>query len=407
MEVFVNPRVEWAQIFHEAWRNVRDFFYDPSMHGADWPAIREQYLPFLKHVGHREDLNYLLNQMIGELVVSHSGAGGGDMPQPERVPVGLLGADYDIANGHYRITRIYSGENWNPDLRAPLTEPGIRVSEGDYLLAVNGQRLTTDTNLYKFFEKTANLQTRLKVNSEPTDKGARTVTVVPISEDRRLRNRAWIEENRRKVDEMSDGRVAYIYMPDTRYAGYMSFNRDYFSHLDREAVVIDERFNEGGYLADYIVDMLDRPVLGYHATRYGKDVPMPAGSIFGPKVMIINERANSGGDALPLYFRRRGLGKLVGKRTWGGLIGNAFAPRLMDGGYAEAARRAHYSPKGEWDAENMGVPPDIEVEMTPKLVIEGHDPQLEKAVEVVLEELRRSPVKKVSRPPNPNRVKQE
>jgi len=405
MEVFVDPRAEWAQMFHEAWRIARDFFYDPSMHGADWPAIREQYLPFLEHVGHRDDLNYIFSQIIGELVVSHAGAGGGDMPRPERVSVGLLGADYEIANGYYRITRIYSGENWNPDLRAPLTEPGIDVSEGDYLLAVNGQTLTADTNLYKLFEKTANLQTVLKVSSEPTDEGARTVTVVPVSNERRLRHRAWIEENRRKVDEMSSGRVAYVYMPNTGWSGYASFNRDYFSHLDREAVVIDERFNGGGYLADYIVDMLDRPVLSYNATRYGKDVPIPATSIFGPKVMIINEYAGSGGDAMPLYFRRRGLGKLVGKRTWGGLIGGARTPHLMDGGYAGVPQWAIYSPEGEWDAENVGVPPDIEVEMTPKLVIEGHDPQLEKAVEVVLEELERSPLKKVSRPPYPNRVK--
>jgi len=405
MEVFVDPQAEWTQMFHEVWRIERDFFYAPNMHGADWPAIRERYLPFLKHIGHREDLNYLFAQMFGELVVGHAYVGGGDMPRPERVSVGLLGADYEIVDGYYRIKHIYSGENWNPKLRAPLTEPGIDVSEGDYLLAVNGQLLTADTNLYKLFEKTSDRQTVLKVNSEPTDEGARTVTVVPVSSERGLRHRAWIEKNRRKVDEMSMGRVAYVYMPNTSWAGYTSFNRDYFSHLDREAVVIDERFNGGGSVADYIIDMLNRPLLSYWATREGKVFSSPNASIFGPKVMIINEYAGSGGDAMPLYFRRRGLGKLIGKRTWGGLVGIYDYPMLMDGGRVTAPRMAILSPDGRWEVENEGVPPDIEVEMTPKLVIEGRDPQLEKAVEVVLEELERSPVRKVSLPPYPNRVK--
>jgi tricorn protease len=405
MEMLVDPRAEWAQMFHEAWRIERDFFYAPNMHGADWPAIGERYSPFLEYVGHREDLNYLFAQMLGELVVGHAYVGGGDMPRPERVSVGLLGADYEIVDGYYRITHIYSGENWNPDLRAPLTEPGINVSKGDYLLTVNGQSLSADTNLYKVFEKTADRQTVLKVNSEPTDEGARMVTVVPISSDRGLRHRAWIENNRRKVDEMSDGRVAYVYMPNTGWSGYHSFNRDYFSHLDREAVVIDERFNGGGKAADYIIDMLSRPLLSYWAPREGRMWLTPMASIFGPKVMIINEYAGSGGDAMPLYFRRRGLGKLVGKRTWGGLVGLSGQPALMDGGGLTAPSFAIVSPDGEWEVENEGVWPDVEVEMTPKLVIEGRDPQLEKAVEVVLEELERNPVKKVERPPYPTRAK--
>jgi tricorn protease len=404
MELFVKPRAEWTQMFHEAWRIERDFFYAPNMHGADWPAVRERYASFLEHVGHREDLNYLFAQMLGELVVGHAYVGGGDMPRPERVSVGLLGADYEIVDGYYRIARIYSGENWNPDLRAPLTEPGVNVSEGDYLLAVNGQLLTVDSNLYSLFEKTADRQTVLKVNSEPTDEGARTVTVVPVSSDRGLRYRAWIESNRRKVDEMSGGRVAYVYMPNTGWSGYHSFNRDYFSHLDREAVVIDERFNGGGKAADYIIDMLSRSLLSYWAPREGRMYSTPKASIFGPKVMIINEYAGSGGDAMPLYFRRRGLGKLVGKRTWGGLVGLSGSPGLIDGGGVAAPSFAIVSPDGEWEVENEGVWPDIEVEMTPKLVIEGRDPQLEKAVEVALEELERNPVKKVERPPYPNRA---
>jgi len=419
MEIYIDPKAEWNQMFNEAWRIQRDFFYDPNMHGSNWAAVRERYQPFLEHVGHREDLNYLFAQMFGELVVGHAYVGGGDMLQPERVQIGLLGADFEIVDGYYRITRIYSGENWNPNLRAPLTEPGVNVSEGDFLLEVDGIPLTADTNIYKLFEKTADRQTVLKVNSKvlisppnrnqnkskPVDEEARTVTIVPISNDRGLRHRAWIEGNRRKVDEMSAGRVAYIYMPNTSRDGYTSFNRDYFAHLDRAAVIIDERFNGGGSAADYIIDILSRPLLSYWATREGKVFSTPNTSIFGPKVMIINEYAGSGGDALPLYFRRRGLGKLVGKRTWGGLIGVYDYPVLMDGGSVTAPRMAILSPDGEWEVENEGVSPDIEVEMTPRLVIEGHDPQLEKAVEIVLEELEGNPAKRVSLPAYPTRAK--
>ncbi|MFC1716135.1 PDZ domain-containing protein, partial [Candidatus Poribacteria bacterium] len=404
MEILVDPRAEWEQMFHEAWRIQRDFFYAPNMHGADWAAVRERYLPLLEHVAHREDLNYLFAQMFGELVVGHAYVGGGDMPHPQSVAVGLLGADYEIADGYYRIKRIYSGENWNPKLRAPLTEPGVNVSEGDYLLAVNGQPLTADTNIYSVFEKTADRQTVLKVNSKPDEEGARIVTVVPISNDRGLRHRAWIEGNRRWVDEKSNGRVAYVYVPNTSREGYDSFNRYYYSHLDCDAVIIDERFNGGGSAADYIIDMLGRPLLSYWATREGKPFSTPNASIPGPKVMIINEYAGSGGDALPLYFRRRKLGKLVGKRTWGGLVGIYDYPILMDGGSVTAPRMAIFSPDGQWEVENEGVPPDIEVEMTPRLVIEGGDPQLEKAMEVVLEELKRNPVRKIPRPPYPNRA---
>ncbi|KPL10588.1 hypothetical protein AMJ85_05490 [candidate division BRC1 bacterium SM23_51] len=405
MEVFVDPRAEWAQMFNEAWRIQRDYFYAPNMHGADWPAMRERYQPFVAHVGHRTDLNYIFAEMFGELVVGHAYVSGGDMPGGERVAVGLLGADYQLVDGYYRITRIYSGENWNPDLRAPLTEPGVDVSEGDFLLTANGRPLRTPTNIYSFFEKTADRQTVLEVNTKPTTEGARTVTVVPIASESGLRHRAWIENNRRKVDEMSDGRVAYVYMPNTGRAGYQSFNRYYFSQLNRDAAVIDERFNGGGKAADYIIDMLHRPLLCYWSPREGKPSRTPNASIYGPKAMIINEYAGSGGDAMPLFFRRRGLGKLVGKRTWGGLVGISGYPILMDGGRVTAPAFAIYSPDGEWEVENEGVSPDIEVEMTPKLVIEGHDPQLEKAVEVVLEELERNPVKKIPRPPYPNRVR--
>ena len=405
MEVYIDPMAEWKQMFDEVWRIERDFFYAENMHGANWPAIKKQYQPFLKYVGHRSDLNALFADMIGEMVVGHNYVGGGDYPAVDDVPVGLLGADYEIDQGFYRFKKIYSGLNWNPDLRAPLTEPGVDVREGDYLLAVNGTDLKMPVNLYSLFEKTADKQVTLTVNARPVKAGAREVTVVPIASEAGLRNRDWVESNRKKVDELTSNRVAYVYLPNTAAAGYTYFNRYYFSQLDREAVIIDERFNGGGFVADYVIDLLDRPVLSYWFTRDGKDFASPNASIFGPRAMIINEYAGSGGDALPLFFRRRGLGKLIGKRTWGGLVGIYDYPPLMDGGFITAPRLAIYSPDGQWEVENEGVPPDIEVEMLPQKVIEGHDPQLEEAVRVIMEELKAKPFQRPTRPPDPVRVR--
>ncbi len=405
LQTYVDPRAEWTQMFDEFWRIERDFLYDPGMHGVDWPAVKARYRPFLAHVGHRSDLTYLIQQMMGEIVLGHMFAGGGDDGKLDTVKVGLLGADYSVENGLYRFARIYGGLNWNPDLRAPLTEPGVSVAAGDYLLAVNGRALTPATNLYSAFENTAGRQTVLLVNGRPARDGARSVTVVPVENETPLRNRAWVENNRRLVDSLSGGRVAYVWLPDTYSGGYAYFNRYYFSQLDRQAVVVDERFNHGGDVADYVLDLLNRPVLAYVATREGRVTPSPLASIFGPKVMVINEYAGSGGDALPLYFRRRGLGKLVGKRTWGGLVGIWDYPVLIDGGFVTAPRGGLFSPSGAWDAENQGVPPDFDVDMTPKLVLQGRDPQLEKAVEVVLDELRRNPPPPRDRahPPYPTR----
>jgi tricorn protease len=398
MEVYVDPRAEWAQMFDEVYRIQRDFFYDAHMHGMDWDAICARYRPYLEHVGHRSDLNYLFAEMMGELVVGHAYVGGGDIPAPERVACGLLGADYEIVDGYYRIKHIYPGLNWHPELRAPLTEPGVNVSEGEYLLAVNGRPLRAPTNVYSLFEKTADRITELLVSPTTSEQDARRVTVKPIDSETALRHWSWVETNRSKVEEMSNGRVAYVYMSNTSVEGYSAFNRYYFSQLDKEAVVIDERFNGGGSAADYVIDMLDRPLLCHWATREGRIFHSPNASIFGPRVMIVNEYAGSGGDAMPLFFRRRGLGKLVGKRTWGGLIGIYDYPVLMDGGFVTAPRMAIFSPGNEWEVENEGVYPDVEVEMTPKLVIEGRDPQLEKAVEIVLEELARNPPAEVRRP---------
>lgn len=398
VEILVDPRAEWRQIYQEAYRIHRDYFYDPEMHGLDWAATVEKYRPFLAHLGHRDDLNYLLAELSGELVVGHAYVGMGDIPAPKPVPVGLLGADYEVVDGRYRIARIYPGLNWQPQLRAPLTEPGVQVREGEYILAVNGRSLRAPTSIYQLFEQTADRITELLVSPTPNEADGRIVTVRPIDDESRLRHWSWVEQNRRKVDQLSGGRVAYIYMADTALTGYESFNRYYFSQLDKQAVVLDERFNGGGSVADYVIDLLNRPLLCHWATREGRPFSTPNASIFGPKVMLINELAGSGGDALPLFFRRRGLGKLVGKRTWGGLIGVYDYPTLIDGGFFTSPRLAIYSPDGRWEVENEGVAPDIEVEMTPKLVIAGADPQLERAVELVLAELERAPRSMAPRP---------
>ncbi|NJN17545.1 MAG: protease [Oscillochloris sp.] len=397
-EILVDPQAEWRQIYQEAYRIQRDYFYDPEMHGLDWPATVEKYRPLLAHVGHRDDLNYLLMELMGELVVGHAYVGMGDIPAPRPVQVGLLGADYEVVDGLYRIRRIYAGLNWQPALRAPLTEPGVNVREGEYILAVNGRPLRAPASIFQLFEQTAGRITELRVGSTPNEADARTVTVRPIDSEARLRHWSWVEENRCKVDRLSGGRVAYIYMADTSWSGYESFNRYYFSQLDKQAVILDERYNGGGSVADYVIDLLNRPLLSRWATREGLPFNTPNASIPGPKVMLINERAGSGGDALPLFFRRRGLGKLVGTRTWGGLIGIYDYPSLIDGGFLSAPRLAIFSPEGEWEVENEGVAPDIAVEMTPKLVIAGGDPQLEKGLELVLAELEQAPPQIAPRP---------
>jgi len=405
MEVRVDPKAEWRQMYREVWRIERDFLYDPGLHGLDLAAVIKKYEPYLDGIAHREDLNYLFSEMLGELCLGHVRAGGGDVPEIRRVGVGLLGADYRIENGRYRFARIYSGENWNPDLRAPLTQPGVNVQEGEYLLAVNGREVRPPDNLYSFFEGTAGKQVRLRVGPDPSGAGSREVTVVPVESEAMLRHYAWVEGNRRKVDQMTGGRVAYVYLPNTGEAGYASFNRYYFSQIDKQAAIIDERFNGGGMAADYIIDSMRRSLMNYWTTRYGEIFTTPLAAIFGPKVMIINEYAGSGGDAIAWYFRKARLGPLVGKRTWGGLVGIFGFPPLIDGGMVTAPNLAFFNTEGDWEVENRGVPPDIEVEFDPAAWRQGRDPQLEKAVEIVLDALKKNPPPVPKKPPYPNYYK--
>ena len=405
LEMKVDPRAEWEQIYRETWRIQREYFYDSKFHGNDWQAIYEKYKPLLAHVGHRADLGYLIAMVGGELTVGHSYlTGAGDVPGEDPVSVGLLGADFAIENGRYRIKRIYSGENWNPDLRAPLSAPGIQVSEGDYLLEVNGRPLAPPTNLYSLFEGTAGRQTLIRVNKTPSMEGSRVVTVIPVPSEDGLRTRAWIEDNRRLVDKLSNGRLAYVWLPNTAGPGYAYFTRYYYAQQDKEGAIIDERYNHGGQVADYIVNELDRKLMGYFAQRDGQPATSPIAGIYGPKVMIINESAGSGGDALPYMFHLRKLGPMVGTRTWGGLVGTLGVPSTIDGGGITAPTLAFYDLSGKWAVENEGVPPDIEVEYTPAEVIKGHDPQLERAVQEAMKLLEQNPVKRVPRPAPIDRI---
>jgi tricorn protease len=402
IEVRVDPRAEWKQMYREVWRIQRDFFYDPNFHGLDLHAASEKYRPYVDDLGSRGDLNYLFSEMLGEMTVGHMFVGGGDRPEVKHVKTGLLGADYRIENGRYRFTRIYNGENWNPDLKAPLTQPGVNVAAGEYLLSVNGRDLRPNDDVYSLFEGTAGKATVLRVGPDPTGTGAREVIVEPVEDEHRLRNLAWIEDNRRKVDQLSHGRIAYIYMPETAYGGYTSFNRYFFAQVGKEAAIIDDRFNHGGKLATDIIEYLKRSVMSFATSRDGADWVQPQGAIYGPKVMIINEFAGSGGDAMPWYFRRAGIGKLIGNRTWGGLVGMSGVPELIDGGRVTAPSFAIWNPNGEFDVENHGVAPDIEVELDPASVRRGHDPQLETAVKVVMEELEKNPVRLPPHPRFPN-----
>ena len=402
MEVYVDPRAEWRQMYHEAWRIERDFLYDPHAHGLDLAAAEKFYAPFLDNLSTRGDLNYLFTEMLGNLTLGHVFLGGGDRPEPPKTKVGLLGVDYSIENGRYRFQKIYDGENWNPDLRAPLTQPGVNVKTGEYLLAVNGREVRGSDEVYSFFQETAGKQVVLKVGADPAGAGAREVTVVPVDDEFRLRNLGWIESNRRKVDQLTGGRVAYVHLPDTANGGYTNFNRYFFAQVGKEAVILDERYNHGGDLADYIIDHLRRPLMSLMTSREGHEFSSPGGAIYGPKVMIVNEFAGSGGDAMPWYFRKAGIGTLVGNRTWGGLVGIYDYPELIDGGGVTAPRMAIYGLKGDWEVENHGIAPDVEVDMDPALVRQGHDPQLEKAVEVILEQLKKNPLPDYKKPEYPN-----
>lgn len=403
MRSIVDPQKEWKQMFHEALRIQRDFFYDPNHHGIDLNELEKRYEPFLANLRSRDDLNYLFEDMLGEICVGHMYIGGGDTPTIEGEPGGLLGADYEIEGGKYRFARIFNGENWNPGLRAPLTQPGVNVKVGEFLLEIDGKAVNTKQSIHEALQGKAGKQVTLKVASSASGTGSREVIVVPTESEAALRHLAWREDNRRKVEKLSGGHLGYVHIPDTNIGGWTNFNRYFYAQVGKEGIIVDERFNHGGQVDDFMVENLNRPLASMWTSRYGKDFSSPLSAIYGPKVMIVNEYAGSGGDYFPWHFKKAKVGPVVGHRTWGGLVGILNFPSLIDGGGVTSPNIAFYNPDGKWDVENYGVDPDIAVEMDPALWRQGRDPQLERAVEEGMKLLAKQPKSTVKKPAYPDK----
>jgi tricorn protease len=387
----VDPRAEWMEMFNEAWRLERDFYYDANMGGLDWKAIGERYRQLVPYVAHRSDLNYILGELIGELGTSHTYVGGGDTPEIPRTDVGLLGADFalDAKSGAYRFAKLYRERDWNSKIAAPLAEPGVQVREGDYLLAVNGKPVHAPMNVYAAFVGTKGKQTRITVGAGPSDSKARTYTVTPINNETSLRYTAWVNDNREKVAKATDGKIAYIHLPNTALAGIQEFSKQYYPQIDKQGIIVDERFNGGGFIPDFFIERLARKTMVYWSTRDGDDFKTPSTAIDGPKCMVVNQYAGSGGDALPYYFQYQKLGPVIGKRTWGGLVGISESIPLSDGGSVTMPDFGMWDRRtGQWVVENHGVDPDFDVENTPDAMVSGHDPQLERAITWCNEQLR-------------------
>jgi tricorn protease len=401
LKLKVVPHEEWAQMYHEVWRIERAYFYDANYHGVKTEEDEKRFEPWVKAIASRADLNYIFQEMLSAFSVGHLRGTGGAIPEAAQIPGGLLGADYEIRNNRYCFAKIYTGGDFNPRDHAPLAQPGLNVNVGDCILDINGEELTAGTDIQEPLEGTAGQVISLRIGSADGS-NARDINVRPIASEATLRNVDWIDGNQKKVTELSGGKLAYVYLPDTGGGGFTNFNRYYFAQTQKQGAIIDERFNGGGQVADYFIEVLNRHIESYWAPRYGVIEHTPNAAIYGPKVMIANEFSGSGGDALPWLFKQAKLGPLVGKRTWGGLVGIGLIPVLMDGGHVTSPSVAFFSPTGEWDVENHGVDPDYVVEQDPKAVSEGHDPQLEKAVALAMEDLKAHPPTEPHKPPYPN-----
>jgi tricorn protease len=397
----LNRLEEWKQIYTEGWRYERDYFYDPSHHGRDWQDVWDYYAPQIPFIRHRSDLTYLLDQLGGELSVGHSFVFGGDLPALDTSRVGVLGADLVQKQGRWQIKRIYTTESWNPTLAAPLAQPDLKVAEGDFILSIDGKELTADKDPYALLDGRAGQQTVLQINHQPSAEGAWTIRVEPVQNENALRQRAWVEDNRRKVDELSHGKLGYVWVPNTGGGGFVSFNRYFFAQQDKEGAVIDERFNGGGSLDDYMVDLMIRRLRAAITNEVpgGKAYRLPAG-ILGPKVLLINELAGSGGDFFPWAFRHQQVGPLIGTRTWGGLVKSSVHYAFVDGGAMTAPDNAVFDPiQHKWIGENEGIAPDIEQRLDAVSISKGVDPQLAKAVQECLRLLEQEPTPSVEHPP--------
>jgi tricorn protease len=400
LEMKVEPQREWPQMYSEAWRILRDWFYDPDMHGVDWKAVRDRYDPWIAHVATRADLDSVFAEIAGELNAGHVYVGSGEMRRPTRVESGLLGAQIEAeGSGYFKITKIYPGENWQDDFRSPLTEPGVRAKAGELILAVDGRDARQVQNFYELLEGKADRVVTLRLGSNADGKGAHEERVRPVAHETNLRYLDWVQSRRAMVEKLSDGKIGYIHVPNTAVEGNRELFKYFYPQANKPALLIDERYNGGGFIPDRMIELLNRPVLNYFARRGVPPASTPGFAHSGPKAMLINGYAGSGGDALPYYFREQKLGKLVGTRTWGGLIGLSGNPVLVDGGNISVPTFRFMTVDGHWAVEGEGVPPDVEVIDRPDLIAKGQDPSLERAVQMLLDELKAQPVKPIAAPP--------
>ncbi len=405
MEMKIDPAKEWEQIFNDGWRIYRDYFYVDNLHNVDWKAVKKRYNQLVPYIGHRADLDYILGEVISESNTGHSYVNWGDFEKIKPIEGGLLGAELtaDKNAKRYKITKIYQGQNWTKSRRSPLTEQGIDVKEGDYLISINGHEITTDENPYKLLENTAGKEVEISVNTTPKLTGARTSIIKPIESELELKYYNWVLERRAMVDKLSGGKIGYIHVPNTATEGNKELFEGMYAYHDKEALIIDDRYNGGGFIPDVMSDLLARKTLSYWNVNGLAPMKTPGIAHDGPKVMLINGYSSSGGDAFPYYFRKRGLGKLIGTRTWGGLVGISGNARLVDGGYISVPRFGIYDENSQWIIEGVGVYPDIEVVDRPEELAKGNDPGIEKAVEELLKELKENPSKKVTAPKSPDR----
>lgn len=402
---WVEPMKEWLQIYRDGWRIYRDWFYVKNMHGVDWPGLYEKYLPLVKGISHRADLDYIFGEMLADTNVGHAYVNWGDFPRPQRVENGLLGAELVAEGGRYRIRKIYKGENWQSRTRSPLTEAGVDVREGDFILSLNGQDLSTADNPYRLLVDRAGKETEIVVSSRVDGKMPRSSRIIPLSSELELLYLNWVNERRAMVDRLSGGRIGYFHLPNTAVEGNRELFKGMYAYHHKPALIIDDRYNGGGFIPVVMTELLSRRPLN-HWLRAGLQLQKDPGiSHDGPKAMLINHYASSGGDALPYYFRKCGLGPLIGTRTWGGLVGISYNPGFVDGGSFNVPSFGFVDTDGELAVEGVGVAPDIEVVDRPDLLAKGQDPTLEKAVEVLLKELEKKPVRKVNKPAEPDRSK--
>ena len=403
----IDPLKEWRQIFEDGWRIYRDWFYVKNLHGVDWNKMKEKYGQLVPYLSHRADLDFIFGELVGELNTGHCYINWGDFPKVERIEGGLLGAELkaDEKSNRYIISKIYKGENWNEETRSPLTEQAIDVKEGDYLISLNGHDIKTGDNPYRYLENTVGKKISIVVNKKPAKDGGREYWIKPIKSELSLFYLDWVNSRREMVDRLSDGRIGYIHVPNTSFEGNRELFKGFYAFRNKDALIIDDRYNGGGFIPDVMTELLSRKILSYWGRRGILPAQVPGAAHEGPKVMLINHYAGSGGDIFPYFFKKKKLGLLIGTRTWGGVVGLSGNPTLVDGGYTAVPTFGLMDTEGNWTIEGIGVEPDIEIVDKPELVAQGKDPSLEKAVEVLLEELKKNPPKKVKKPEDPDRSK--